>query len=283
MLLELRFVQYFGGFNHPALVPDVSNYLIRTMKNKNILLLLLLGLSISASAQTSGSPAFGNKKDIVKIDLLALPLKNISVQYERVLSKRISVALGGRLMPETSLPFKSLLINQVAGTDQDTKDIINNARLSNFAVTPEVRFYLGKGYGKGFYIAPYYRYVRFATNTVTVNYAEPTGPQRSLSLSGDLSANTGGLMFGAQWFLGKNITLDWWILGAHYGSGTGNFNGVPSTPLTPGEQSDVKQTLEDLDIPLVDKTVNVTANKVQVAFSGPFGGLRSGLSLGIRF
>jgi hypothetical protein len=35
---------------------------------------------------------------------------------------------------------------------------------------PEVRFYLGKGYGKGFYIAPFYRNLKYDITGVNFTY-----------------------------------------------------------------------------------------------------------------
>jgi hypothetical protein len=170
------------------------------------------------------------------------------------------------------------------GDDQDTKNIIDQTKISNNAITPEVRYYLGKGYGKGFYVAPFYRYVAFSTNQVPVSYSIAViGAKKAVNLSGDLSANTGGLLLGAQWLLGKHLSLDWWIVGAHYGSGKGNFIGVPDSPLSPTEQDEIRRNLEDIDIPLTHKTVTVTANNVAVKLDGPFGGLRAGLNLGFRF
>lgn len=279
---------------------EVQNYIIdqaaktNTMQSKIFSIALFIICFIKNSeAQVNLLPA--NEKtdqntiinseetlNLIKINVTSLPLKNLSVQYEKVLSKTVSVAVSFRYMPMSAIPFKGLLKNAV-GDNQDAQDIINKSRISNFAATPEVRFYLGKGYGEGFYIAPYYRYVRFSTNTVTVNYTASTGPKRSVELSGDLTANTGGLMVGAQWFLGSHFSLDWWIAGAHYGSGSGNFNGVPGIPLTIGEQNEIRQNLEDIDIPLTEKTVSVTANNVAVKFDGPFGGFRAGILIGIRF
>lgn len=192
------------------------------------------------------------------------------------------MAVSYRTMPSTSIPFKSLVLEAV-GDDQDTRDIIERTKLSNYAVTPEVRFYLGEGYGKGFYIAPFYRHVKFTTNEVPVSYTSGVSGTQTVTLSGDLTANTGGLLFGAQWLLGKHFCLDWWILGAHYGSGTGNFSGVPGTALNASQQQEIRQDLEDIDIPLTDKTVNVTANSVAVKLDGPFGGVRGGISIGFRF
>lgn len=221
-------------------------------------------------------------RNFIKTNITSIPFKNYSLQYERVLSKMVSVAVAYRTMPSTCIPFKSIVLDAV-GDDPDTKDIIERTKLSNNALTPEVRFYLGKGYGKGFYIAPFYRHVKFSTNEVPVSYTSGVSGKQTVTLSGDLTANTGGLLLGAQWLLGKHLCLDWWIIGAHYGSGNGDFNGVPSTALTLSQQQEIKQNLDDIDIPLTDKTVTVTANNVAVKLDGPFGGLRGGISIGFRF
>lgn len=253
------------------------------MRSKFFVIILLHFSSIQLKAQLNH---FDNDDDhrlnLFKVNVTSLPLKNLSLQYEKILSQKISIAIGVRYMPSTGIPFKNALGN-IISDDEDVKNVIRKTKLSNFAATPEVRFYLGEGYGKGFYIAPYYRYVRFSSDVVTVNYTATMGVKRSLDLSGNLSANSGGVMVGAQWMLRKHLVLDWWILGAHFGSGNGNFTGVPDQPLTIFEQDEVRRTLENIDIPLVDKTVSVTANRVGVKFDGPFGGLRAGVLLGFRF
>lgn len=254
------------------------------MQVKSALFVSLIALSMKASAQdATPENASTVPQNFIKLNVLSLPLKNFHLQYERVLSKRVSVAIGGRLMPTSGIPFKSVILDAVGTDGQDTRDLIDQSEIGNIAITPEVRFYLGKGYGKGFYIAPYYRYAKFSTNTVTVSFSEPNGPRRSVNLSGELSGHSGGLMFGAQWFLSKAISLDWWIIGAHYGNGKGSFTGIPSPSLTPGEQAEIRQTLEDIDVPLIDKAITVTANSIDVKTDGAFGGLRGGLLLGVRF
>jgi len=222
------------------------------------------------------------KENFLKVNITSLPLKNYHVQFERVLSKKVSAALGVRVMPTTGIPLKSLVLDAV-GDDEDTRDLVEKSRLSNFAITPEVRFYLGKGYGKGFYIAPYYRYTKFSTNNISLTYSASNGPERTVSLNGEMSGHTGGIMFGAQWFLGQSISLDWWIVGAHYGAGNGSFSGTPNVPFTPSEQDEVRRILEDIDVPLIEKNISVTANSIAAKIDGPFGGLRAGILLGFRF
>ncbi len=187
-------------------------------------------------------------------------------------------------MPTTSIPFKNLISKQVSDDDAETKKAIESLRISNFAFTPEVRFYLSrKGYGRGFYIAPFYRYANFKATNITFDYQNSLNVQSSINLSGKLTSNTGGLLFGNQWQLGKQMCLDWWIFGPHYGAGTGNFTGLSSKPLTQDEQNDLRQELEDLDIPFTNKTVKVDATGATLTLDGPWGGVRGGVSLGIKF
>lgn len=236
------------------------------------------------SVQSSGKNKKSHARNFVKLNLTGLPLKNYSLQYERVLNRKFSFAISFRMMPETSIPFKNKILKIVGDDDPDTKEVIENFRMSNFAITPELRLYLSKkGYGRGFYIAPFYRYASFKTNQMVFTYEDNTGAESKINLSGKLTSNTGGLMFGAQWLLGRRVCLDWWILGPHFGSGTGDFVGTTTQPMDQSEQDDLRQELEDLDIPFTDKTVSVNANGASMKLSGPWGGIRAGISLGIRF
>ncbi|MBO9681252.1 MAG: DUF3575 domain-containing protein [Flavisolibacter sp.] len=258
------------------------------MQPKHAISLALLCFSLTQlKAQTGpGSVESKNKQEqvnLVKLNLTALALKNYSFQYERTLNRKVSVALGVRTMPSTTLPFKNAIVKQVGDDDADTKNTIENFKLSNFSLTPEVRIYLSKkGYGRGFYLAPFYRYASFKTSTLNFDY-EGAGTSGTISLSGKLTANTGGLMLGAQWPLSKRLSLDWWILGPHYGSGTGEFTGKTSHTMTAEEQNDLRNQLNDLDIPLTDKTVTVNANGATLKLDGPWGGIRSGILLGFKF
>ena len=90
-------------------------------------------------------------------------------------------------------------------------------------------------------------------------------------------------MFGAQWALGKHLVLDWWILGPHVGKSKGELIGNSLTPMSTEAQNEIRDALESIDIPLIDKTVTVTANRASVAFDGMWGGLRAGISFGIKF
>ena len=222
--------------------------------------------------------------NFIKTNVTGIILKNYSLQYERVLSKKFSVALQYRIMPRTSLPFQKTILKIVGDENPDTKKIIKDFRLSNYAITPEVRFYVGKkGYGRGFYIAPFYRFASFTSNDLNIFYKDENNVENSITLSGKLTGNTGGILFGVQKFFGERIVLDIWIFGPHIGSGKGDFNGTSTRTLTPDEQEIVRQQLEDLDIPLTDKTVEVNANAASLKLDGLWGGIRGGISFGIKF
>ncbi|MBO9659306.1 MAG: hypothetical protein J7527_10820, partial [Chitinophagaceae bacterium] len=105
----------------------------------------------------------------------------------------------------------------------------------------------------------------------------------AIVISGQQSSHTGGIQFGAQWFLGKSIALDWWILGPHYGTVDGRFSGLTDRVLSQQEQNSLRRALEDVDVPIADKEISVSSGGANVKLSGGWAGLRAGLSLGFRF
>jgi hypothetical protein len=264
------------------------------MNRQPVILCFIICLSLVkagiAQNPTTSTPAksgtkeaiTGQKLNLLKVNLTGLVVKNYSLQYERVMSKSVGLAIAFRTMPTTSVPLKGIIL-KFADEDPDTEQVLNKLKMSNFAITPELRWYVGKkGYGRGFYIAPFYRYAKFKSNELVFEY-DNFNITEEITLRGDQSSHTGGILFGAQWFLGKSLCLDWWILGPHYGSGNGNFTGLTDHLLTPQEQNSLRQSLEDVDLPLTNKTVTVNANGATVRLDGPWAGVRAGLSLGIRF
>lgn len=249
------------------------------------ILALLFSVCASGFAQGSSeddqSSSYANR---LKLNLTSIPLNNYSLQYERVLSRKSALAISFRLMPEGKIPFQSQIKKLVADEDASVKETVDKLRISNFAITPEYRFYFGKGNATGFYIAPFYRYASFETNNIFITYqADLLGTEESINLSGDLKSHTAGILFGAHWNLSNRINLDWMIVGPHYGSGNGNFEGLSTRTLSQSEQQRVREELEDLDIPFTDKTIDVNAQGASLKLDGPWGGIRAGISLGINF
>lgn len=220
------------------------------------------------------------KKNVIKINLPALAFKNISVQYERQVGRKTSLALNVHTIPFGKLPFQSTFKNLTNNSDVR----YDQFKLGSFGVVPEVRFYVGKkGALRGFYFGPFISYSNYKMN-LPISYASGTNSKTGI-FEGNIKAFTGGLQLGAQFSLGKNVVLDWWIIGPNYGSanGTLTFTGT----LTPTEQTDLRNELEKLknDAPLnTIKSYNVNSNGANVVAKGPWGGLRGlGFSLGFRF
>ncbi len=254
---------------------------------KKLPLLLTASLLVLGSAQAQESkeekttPA--HKMNIIKVNLTGLPLKNYGFQYERVINRKISVALGFRTMPNGLLPLQSTLTD-VIGNNADAQDQVKNFNLGNTAITPEVRFYLSKkGYGRGFYLAPFYRNVTFKGSGLKFTYQNSLLTNNTMSMSGKLTGNTAGLLIGSQFALGKHVALDIWFLGPHYGSGKGEFSGTSAQPLTQTEQDNLRKEIEDFDIPLTNKTITVNSGGANVKLDGPFGGIRTGITIGVKF
>ena len=80
-------------------------------------------------------PATVHVTNFIKINLTAIALKNYSIQFEKIVTKRFSLGASFRTMPSSSVPLKSLILDAV-GDDPDTKDVIEKFRMSNMAFTP---------------------------------------------------------------------------------------------------------------------------------------------------
>lgn len=249
------------------------------MKKYFIIILPLLLSKVCAQEVTPVSP---EKMNIIKTNVTGYVFRNINLSYERAFNQWFSVNIGFGTMPEGKVTFMNAFLS-----DKDEKRFENlRVKATNFTIEP--RFYIGKGYGKGFYFAPYYRYSKVASNTFDFYYDynfSGTTFQVPLKGSGSTNGNSGGLMVGVQFFLtrSQNLVLDFWIAGAHYGKGKGDFIMTSDYVLTPEMQAQLKQEIENLDIPFVHYTVETNANGARVKVDGPWAGFRSGLSLGYRF
>lgn len=220
---------------------------------------------------------------MVKINLLGLPLNNYSFQFERAIGKKTALGLGVRFMPKSGLPFQSGIESLI--NDPESWDQIRGFKTGNLAISPEVRFYLGKGVFHGFYVAPFARYTNYSAD-LPVNFDVPgqagNTTTEMIPLSGDLTTITGGLLVGAQWKISRLVYIDWSILGPQYGFSNGNIAGQRS--LTAEEQQALRDELQNLeDLPLINTTYTVDNNGAKVDFKGPWAGIRSSFSIGFRF
>jgi hypothetical protein len=248
------------------------------MKFRKGLVLLFLLLNQMVFAQEIKLDSITKMdKNLAKINLIGF---SINGQYERFLSKRISVALSYRVLPNGKFLFRGL----IPTTDPQARASLDNLVVSNSAITPEVRFYLGKkGFGQGFYLAPFFRSAKFGGKGLGIDFTLDSGQPATFNMEGNIKSNTFGLLIGAQWKLGKNFWLDWQILGPHYGSASGSITGKTNLALSASERTSLENALKDVAIPFIRKNVVVSPNEAILNLQGPWAGLRTGVSLGFSF
>ncbi|UYW01077.1 DUF3575 domain-containing protein [Flavobacterium agricola] len=242
----------------------------------------------NVSSSVTEKNEFKPGKNMLKLNLLSLTVGNISLQYERLLTKRMVVSLSAGITPERGIPFYSAFKDAL--DNQDTKDQLQGLKYSNYAITPEVRFYFGKESYKGFYVGVFGRYTAydikfplFYDNVLSGIPGVPGNllPKETINLDGNIKAFSGGISLGAQWKLSKRLYLDWLVVGPHIGSSKGTLSG--NKKLTALEQQKIREVIDDLDIPLLKYHAEVNENGARMRFDGPWAGARTSLAIGYRF
>jgi len=95
--------------------------------------------------------------------------------------------------------------------DREAYEDLQNTLLGNYAITPEMRFYLGQHNGpRGFYFAIYGRYSQYDFDIYGLEYimedetgGNPIYQTNYADINGKFNAITGGLMLGTQWRVGQ--------------------------------------------------------------------------------
>lgn len=251
------------------------------------LIVLLAMLPFAANAQL----LLGGK-NIIKTNLSSIALKNYHFTYERAILKKLSLSISYRTMGDTKVPIASTVEKYF----DDPNLHVDQFVMSGNAITPELRLYLGRGRMKGFYIAGYYRASKFDVSvpvSYTYTYPNPT-PQtytKSTTVTGTIKGNAGGLMIGIQKNIAKFLVLDFWILGGHYGSSTGDLK-ASITESYPGslqtEQDAAINELKRVNTKPFEFTYSKTGTSpsgtINAASTGPWAGIRAlGICLGVRF
>ena len=257
--------------------------MLKSIKLGAVFFLCLFNFTVIAQKvknNTTESEEVAEQKNIVKVNLPALAFKNISVEYERQVGKKSSVSINVHTIPFGQLPFQSSF-----------KDLASNSgiqydqfKLGSFGVVPEFRFYLSKkGNMRGFYIGPFVSISNYKMN-LPISYSSGVSTKTGV-FDGSLNAITGGIQFGAQFRLGKNVVLDWWIFGPNYGSANGTL--TLTAALSNQEKTDLQTKLDQLkaDAPLnTIKSATASNTGASIVAKGPWGGLRGlGFSFGFKF
>lgn len=243
---------------------------------KKLLLVVTLATSVlQMNAQMrGGGDGDLESPNIVKLNISAIGAGSISLQYERFLKSKLSVCLGGRLGIPRTIPG---IIT--SGSSSAT------GRYSSFAIAPEVRYYLGEGNGKGFYVGLLGKYDNFKI-TVPYNEVLASGKLFDAELKGKISSFGPGLSLGSQWKLGEKMTFDWWIAAPYYAIGKAYVGATSSNfGFTTAELNEINTDLvESFDNSLVD-FADVTVNNQEISLGSKLNTVRVrvGLAFGYRF
>ncbi len=219
-------------------------------------------------------------RNFVRTNLTSILLNNFTLQYERILTRRLSIGFEYRIMPDGNLPFSTTVSEQLSD-NPDISRALMDIQIGGTSFTPSVKIYpTRKGYGRGFYFSAFVRSASYSASDF--NYYYDNG-SNFVKLSGDFKSTTAGVTIGKQWTFGKFFVLDWTIAGGGYGSARGNFVGRNSEPLDEEDRQTVEDALNSLDLPGTDVKATVTPTRTTVKMSGPWGSFRTGVSIGIRF
>lgn len=254
---------------------------------------LLLFISFCTSFSVLGQGKMYQDEDldqIIKWNLLALPLRSFSFQYEHWVYPNVSVALGLRYQPVGKIPLGKTILNSMTNPGLMVQDFVNNAELGNWNVMPEVRYYVyeHKKQGvnrklEGIYLAPFLRMGKYALDW---NYAfeKNNGEYSYYGFTGSGFATTYGVLLGCQWRLAPKWKLDIWLSGPQYGiMNTKLHADVDLTNLLPSEKRRLTVFFEDVRIGGNKLTANITDYTIDGHIRLRIIGLRSGLTIGYTF
>lgn len=243
--------------------------------------------SVSGTTET----VVGYKKNIVKLNLSSLALNNYSLSYERSFNGNFSVVAGYSMLPKskvTSLFVVEKAMESFLDEDDAFLDDLSAFTIANNTLTGELRYYAGKHLGsRGFYVSLYGRYMNTKINA-PIDYESSGDKVYTLPFDGKIQGVGAGLMIGAQWLLFKNIMLDWYILGGHYGRTSIDLPASANlSTMTPDERRDMENDFESMNEDFNGKAslnATVTDKGVDLQGKAPFAGIRGfGFNIGYIF
>lgn len=243
--------------------------------------------AIAPKSKSKGSSFIWYNKNTIKVNLSSLALNNYSLYYERMLTRKIAATVGFRYMPKKRLTETALGKEVLDQLDEEDNDDLKPLTASNNTITAGVRFYTGHRSGaKGLYAEIYGRYGDFRFD---YDYSfTSNGKEYDMIIKGKARGFGGGLLLGGQFNLFKNLVVDLYIVGAHYGKTTGNIDGISDlSTMTPQEKIDMENDINDIAPEFNNKKIlqaKVDNNGVKGKLDGPFAGVRAlGISIGWAF
>jgi hypothetical protein len=236
-----------------------------------------------SSGQSRRSSSYGNSSSgqtfvvgVAPISLLTRNGKfNVRGEWVYAENKSLSVLVGVPL--RTKVP--GWLSDRIDVTESD--DAATNTYTS-FGLTVENRFYLSGEAPRGFYLAPYGRYNRFAVERVTVNAANGA----ETSLKGSVGAFGLGAAAGWQFRLGEAVTMDLTFAGLHLNwmRGTIRYSTDDPDNNIGAFRDEIQEKLEKIPIIGQQLSAQIEGDEVKVHTPGAIlPGYRFNLTVGYAF
>ena len=152
------------------------------------------------------------------------------------------------------------------------------------------RRYLSKKQMRGFYLEPFFHYVHHisegsGTGTIGVRPV-------LMNFTNDYDGFGVGAQLGTQFFIGKRVVIDLFLIGPQINASTNNLKAVEvssAIPWTSVEAEDAERDIKEFidQFPFIKDKTTVTVNRdtktVMADFKGALPGFRTGLSIGFAF
>lgn len=222
---------------------------------------------------------------VVKVNLSGAVFKNYQVQYERILTPRSTITVTAGASIDAPLPFKQALMDQY-GENDDAVRAINRTLFNKYTGTLEYRFYFSGQAPRGWYIAPFVRYINMDISQ-DYTYTPSDGLLHHAHMNAKFNAFGAGILLGHQWLIGNRVTLDLWLLGPFYGTNvTADFVGEDPLwkNLKPADITKLHSDIENTTLPGYTTTATIAVPLIEAKLVGPYYGVRAfGVGLGYRF
>ncbi len=225
---------------------------------KRIVLVLLSFMCINCIAQETLGNKYTDKKgrpiryNIIKTNLLGWSLGMYNIAYERKLGTKYSAVMEVVVFGSGSaVPEQTLVV--------DDENVMFSYGSTGFAISPEVRMYLGKhGSPRGYYLGLYIPIINYNGKfdaKSTIAPALSTNKTATIDAKGSFTPNFTfyglGLSGGPQFIIANRISLEFYLniaLGVYSISNPDvKISGTGSTALTGVFLNDKQATLEELE------------------------------------
>jgi len=215
--------------------------------------------------------------NIIKINTLAIPFNNLSLNYERSIIPRLSAGIGFGYKYGGLIPKVFTVNNSVIAFELD--------KIQGYSITPDVRYYLkscDEGKLEGFYAGLYFRYTYYTT-VVTFKYAQINLPIENPHANMVMKEYGLGIELGYQLILWERFSIDFLFIGSRYSNYRigYKFSEEPSEEFLDDLSEYMNEVVDHLGI---DYNVDIKEEKeTEFRASFPFLSMRFGLSFGFAF